>query len=185
MNEYEKTKNNKALKFARSHIEWLKVNSAKYSANASWGVNFKLAIDKNLEYPSETGYSTVTPYILEALVKYTQLTKDKQYITLIESIYRFIDEDLKIMYSTENEEAKSYGPLRDRIVTNSNSYTMYSYALMLDFTMETNYTKQKILKLYNFISNQQKEDGSWLYEPFSKQSFIDCFHTCFILKNII
>jgi len=44
--------------------------------------------------------------------------------------------------------------------------------------------KEKIAKLYAFIRDQQRVDGSWLYSP-DGNSFIDCFHSCIVLKNLI
>ena len=38
--------------------------------------------------------------------------------------------------------------------------------------------------MFQFIISVQNEDGSWLYAPHDDNSFIDCFHSCFVLKNI-
>ena len=37
-------------------------------------------------------------------------------------------------------------------------------------------------RLLQFVRDCQKANGSWLYEPLNKKSFIDGFHTCFALK---
>ena len=39
--------------------------------------------------------------------------------------------------------------------------------------------------MYSFVKNVQNKDGSWLYAPKDDKSFIDWFHSCFVLKNII
>jgi hypothetical protein len=41
------------------------------------------------------------------------------------------------------------------------------------------------LKLYRFILENQQTDGSWFYSPDDKNSFIDCFHSCIIIKNLL
>jgi len=37
--------------------------------------------------------------------------------------------------------------------------------------------------MYNFLQDQQHANGSWDYSP-AQRPFIDCFHSCFVLKNI-
>ena len=63
---------------------------------------------------------------------------------------------------------------------------MYAYSILLSYLPEKqDHIKTKIVKLYKFIENKQLENGSWYYIPDNKDSFIDCFHSCFILKNIL
>ena len=52
---------------------------------------------------------------------------------------------------------------------------------------EQNKTLSKINRLYQFLCNGQNDDGSWYYytDKTYLGNFIDCFHSCFILKNII
>lgn len=100
-------------------------------------------------------------------------------------VFEFLENDIQIMYEDDLSMATSYGPSNDRIVTNSASYTMYSYAILSKYINNKEEINSKINKLYKFISKHQNEDGSWLYEPLSNNSFVDCFHSCFVLKNII
>jgi hypothetical protein len=90
------------------------------------------------------------------------------------------------MKETEDMLILSYGVEKDRIVTNANSYSMYMYALLIDFLPEQEeYIKGKIKKLYNFIISVQQDNGSWLYSPYDDDTFIDCFHSAIVVKNII
>jgi len=41
-----------------------------------------------------------------------------------------------------------------------------------------------MVKLFHFIKQHQNTDGSWYYEPNTSSPFIDCFHSCFVLKNL-
>jgi hypothetical protein len=81
--------------------------------------------------------------------------------------------------------ATSYGPFVDRIVINAVSYTMYSLALALPCLsrQEVPRIEEKIVKLYRYIQKTQRLDGSWMYSP-QGRSFIDCFHSCIVLKNV-
>ena len=86
----------------------------------------------------------------------------------------------------ENDEflAISYGTTHDRVITNAVSYTLFAYTIFSKYIHNTKIEK-KIIKLYNFIKINQLKNGAWFYMPNKKNSFIDCFHTCFILKNLI
>lgn len=173
------------LRGSQLHLDWLIENSCKGYAGLSWGLGFKWAAGEGLDYNENTPFSTHTPYALEAMHTYIQITNDITYIKHIESIYRFYENDIKLLIEEKNEMATSYGPSRDRLVTNAVSYTMYAYAIFLDyFPDKEDAIKEKIGKLYNFIRNRQRNDGSWLYSPNDENSFIDCFHSCFVVKNI-
>ena len=89
------------------------------------------------------------------------------------------------MAEDRDSMATSYGPFMDRIVINAVSYTMYSLALALPYVSRQlrQRIEEKIGKLYRYIQKAQRPDGSWLYSP-QGRSFIDCFHSCIVLKNV-
>jgi hypothetical protein len=185
LNIYEVNNEKEFLRVAKLHIDWLIENTCKGYAGLCWGLGFKWAAGDDLDYNENTPFSTHTPYVLEALDKYIDLAADTTYTAAIESVFNFFEKDIKIMFEDETAMATSYGPAKDRLVTNAVSYTMYAYAIFLKHLPEKSaLIKEKILKLYSFVESKQLPDGSWLYEPDSQDSFIDCFHSCFVLKNI-
>jgi len=184
LNKLKKTKNKKYLEKINKNIDWLLNNYSKKYKGLSWGTGFKIVISSNVVYDEQTPFTTNTPYILEAFDLYYNETKSEFIVDKIKKIYEFYEKEVIIIENNENYMITSYGPFNDRIVTNSVSYTMYSYSIFYKYLDEKEYIKNKIIKLYNFIKHIQKSDGSWLYAPFDSNTFIDCFHTCFILKNI-
>src|SRR4029079_9812320 len=52
----------------------------------------------------------------------------------------------------------------------------------LDFS-EDRYRRQAEKNLY-FVIESQNEDGSWYYAMDGKRSFVDHFHTCFVMKAL-
>jgi len=66
------------------------------------------------------------------------------------------------------------------------TYTLYAYSLLLPFAARQRSLgiRRKIGKLCRYVLRQQRPDGSWLYSPHGR-SFIDCFHTCIVLKNLV
>lgn len=185
LNRYSSTKNTENLKYAKSHIDWLIDHHCKDYSGLCWGLGFKWAADEGLDYDENTPFTTHTPYVLEAIHKYVQISGDLSYVSHIRSIYRYYESDVQVLFEDENSLGTSYGPSKDRLVTNAVSYTLYAYSILLQYIPENRESiKSKIHKLYNFIIKKQLQDGSWLYEPENNKSFIDCFHSCFILKNI-
>ncbi len=173
------------LEYAKKHIDWLLEHSCKGYSGYCWGLNYDWVYSAEKTYNSNMPFSTHTPYPLEAMVRYFQLTNDKTLIAPIESVFNFFEKDIKIMVDESNMLALSYGVERDRVATNATSYGIYCYSLLLEFFPEKEeYIKDKINRLYTFLVEMQQEDGSWLYSPYDENTFIDTFHSAFIMKNI-
>jgi len=137
-------------------------------------------------YDSNMPLTTMTQYPLEAFVRYTDIAGDDQFVPIIKGICRFLEQDIKVMDETPEYLVTSYAAFRDRRVINAVSYVMFSYCLALPYldSVERARVEEKIRKLYAYIASNQKADGSWLYSP-EGHSFIDCYHSCIVLKNII
>jgi hypothetical protein len=186
LNMYKQEKNLRYMEYAKKHIDWLLDNASKGYSGYCWGMNYDWVYTATETYDKNTPFSTHTPYPLEALVQYYNITKDETVLEAIKSVFLFLENDIKVMKETEDMLTLSYGVEKDRIVTNANSYSMYMYALLIDFLPEQEeYIKGKIKKLYNFIISVQQDNGSWLYSPYDDDTFIDCFHSAIVVKNII
>ncbi len=185
LNLYKKEKNDDYLKYAKIHIDWLLNNSSSGYSGYCWGTGFEIVISDTLIYDKNVPFSTNTPYILEALFNYYQITNDDEILNVLKSVYQFYEKDLLVLEEDEQLLITSYGPFKDRVVTNAVSYTMFAYSIFYQFMEDKAYIEKKIRKMYQFILSVQQADGSWFYAPYDKDSFIDCFHTVFVLKNII
>ncbi len=183
---YDLNHQEKYLNLAKEHIDWLLRNYCKGYRGLGWGLGFAWPVSCGLAYDANTPLSTATPYALEALVDYSIRTRSNEFLPSIAKVYDFFECDIRIIRESESTIATSYGPTRDRVVTNAVSYAMYSYCMLLPFVSATEklQVETKIIKLYNFVISQQSEDGSWLYSP-EGNSFIDCFHSCIVIKNLI
>ncbi len=183
LNLYKSTGNQKHLSYAKKHIDWLLKNHSSGYSGLCWGTGFKIVVSDKLVYDENTPFTTNTPYALEALDEYYQLTKDPEVLKGIHKVFDFYEKDIPIMEENEEILVTAYGPFKDRVVINAVSYTMYAYSIFYRYFDESVYLANKISKMYQFIKNNQNEDGSWFYD-FDANSFIDCFHSCFVLKNI-
>lgn len=186
LNLYKKEPKYKYLSHAKKHIDWLLENRCQGYSGYCWGMNYDWVYTATETYDKNTPFSTHTPYPLEAMIEYYKITKDKDLLEPIKSVFLFLEKDIQVMMETDERLALSYGVEKDRIVANANAYSMYMYALLLHFVPEQkDYIENKIQKLYAFLSSVQRSNGSWLYAPYDRDTFIDCFHSAFVLKNII
>ncbi len=186
LNEHQISNSKELLDWSLIHLQWLKTNTSKGYSGACWGLGFKWAAFKNVIYDENAPHATHTPYALEAFHRYTQITGDTQYVGLIKSCYQFYEKDLCVLYEDKHMLAISYGPQKDKIVTNVASYSLFVYTIFLYyFPDQRDYILNKINKFYRFLCVNQHMDGSWHYSQPENESFIDCFHSCFIIKNLL
>jgi hypothetical protein len=178
--------NGRYLEFAARHLRWLVAHSCKGYSGPCWGLGFPHAVSASIVYDANTPFSTITPYVLEAFLAYREARREPWLDPVICGILEFFDRDLRVMEEDDEALATSYGPWQDRIVINAVAYTLYAYALLLPYASERRRPdlERKIGKLYRYIVRHQRSDGSWLYSP-QGRSFVDCFHTCIVLKNLI
>ena len=186
LNLYRRTPQADLIVAAVVHLNWLAAHSCSGYSGPCWGLDFEYPVSRTVEYDSNTPLSTMTPYALEAFVRYAALTGDERFDNVIRGVFRFLECDLHIMKESDEYLATSYAARRDRIVVNAVSYTMYSYAMLLPYLTGEKRTaaEAKLQKLYAYVCSTQRRDGSWFYSPEGK-SFIDCFHSCIVLKNIV
>lgn len=83
---YQNSKVNDWLIIAKRHLDWLMTNKAEFSEHYSWGINFKLSIKKDLVYPANVGFTTITPYALEAFDIYYQITQDESILPVFQGV---------------------------------------------------------------------------------------------------
>jgi hypothetical protein len=153
-----------------------------------WGLPFDW-YSKNGVYAAHTPYITNTPYVIEALLTMAKYSPRKaDCMAMFHSTWGFL-ESLNVMFTDDRNLALSYAPVSEpRIVINANSYAAHSYVLhACNGKPEIKeIARDKAIKITHWILEQQNPNGSWLYYADNKHgNFIDCFHSCFILKNLL
>jgi len=187
LNLYELNSDDKYLEQSRDSVAWLMKNRCPGYHGACWGLNIPW-MTKTGFLSASTPFITNTPYCVEALLKYADLTNDQQVRAVALSSLDFMENDLKVLLDGQDKLALSYGPgYESRIVINANSYAMMMYAMLAERMKEKReLLLDKATRIFNYIKSRQNSDGSWYYyDDKSRGNFIDCFHSCFILKNLI
>ncbi len=175
---------------ATTLLESLKMTSTDPSgANGwSWGLGFPW-MSKNGLYGPELPFITHTPYVMEALLdlEATECVRESA-ACMFHSTWDFL-QSLQVMHDSNNQLALSYAPVDEpRIVVNANSYAAFAYALHMtkgrsDIGLVA---EERLSRLIAWVINQQRDDGSWYYYADDDPgNFIDCFHSCFVIKNLI
>jgi len=172
---------------ALAHLRAL-ASSKDEQFGLSWGLGFPW-MSKNGLYDEDTPFVTHAPYCLEALLHLAQTSNDPEFSAEALADFRrtrpFFDA-LKVMYDNEGRLALSYAPVDEpRIVVNANAYAAYSYAMFASTDDDAD-ARDRVARLLRWVLAEQCENGSWYYyadrEP---GNFIDGFHSCFVLKNLI
>ena len=172
------------LEQAEKNLEWLLEHCGKSESGVGWGVLIPRTISARIYYPADMTFSTITPYVLEAFFLYSQTTRSRKYVWVMEKLFHYFIRDIKVLFEDEQMLATSYSTVPDRIVVNAVSYCLYARVLLSKIFPERK-AVLKIEKLHNFVKSAQSNNGAWLYHYRDLHSFIDCFHSCFILKNLI
>ncbi len=156
----------------------------------AWGLGFPW-MSKNGLYDQNMPFITHTPYALEALLKIIAESRDEEVKQEAQQYFfaslKFLD-SLKIMWQDENSLALSYAPIDEpRIVVNANSYAAFCYALhSVHGTGDAKAYAKRSEKLVSWVLAQQQDNGCWYYYADNEAgNFIDGFHSCFVLKNLI
>jgi hypothetical protein len=175
------------LALAEASAGWLLENNSPGYHGACWGLNFPW-ITKGGYYPPTTPFITHTPYCVEALFHCFDATGRQKYYDAAVSSLDFLEFDLKVIYRDGERIAMGYGPGDEtRVVVNANSYAAMLYALLATRIPERREPLlAKAAQLKNFVTAAQNPDGSWFYySDDGPGNFIDCFHSCFVLKNLV
>jgi hypothetical protein len=184
LNLFKKDQNPVYLQEARSVADALLQSSIDGYSGHCWGYPFNWMTTRGL-WTSGIPLITTTGYCFEGFLELYKATNEEKYLDIARSIFDFTLNDLKDSEIEENVSSCSYSPIDTSQIINANAYR--SMVLVTGgklFQNEKAVCKAK--KNINFILKFQQEDGSWLYAVNDERDhFIDNFHTCFVLKNLI
>lgn len=156
---------------------------------AGWGYPF--------DWMTESGWIkrftpliTTTPYVYEAHAALFDLTEDQNLLETMQAIARHVANDYFDVEVGPDTFACSYIPsdklagVQLRNVVNASAYRAFMLTDAAARFSNDHYRKIAQGNL-NYVLSAQRGDGSWLYATNGPDSFIDHFHTCFVLKNLI
>jgi len=144
-------------------------------SGACWGYNFDW---QNRNFFAPRGTPTIVPTVFAARALMEAGIHDDA-----RSVCEFIIKDLPRTVDTETEVCFSYAPNTNTRIFNASLLAAEVLASVGNQTGE-----QELLDLAvratRYVVNNQQPDGSWLYGTNPKQSWIDNFHTAYILFSL-
>ena len=151
-------------------------------SGAAWGYNFDWQ-SRNFFAPRNTATIVPTAFAGRAFLEAARALNNKDYLDQARSICDFIIADLPRTFETSKEICFSYAPHTSTQIFNASLLAAEILAGVNAFTRE-----KELLELAEratrFVVNYQRRDGSWAYGAAPAQSWIDNFHTAYVLSSL-
>jgi hypothetical protein len=180
---YRRLKTSEAAAQARDILaELLGMRLNGYSG-AAWGYNFDWQ-SRNFFAPRGTPTIVPTAFAARALIEAAHEFEDEEYLTTARSVCDFIVNDLRRTEETEAELCFSYSPESDTTIYNASLLAAEVLASVSAITGERELCSAAE-RAARYVINHQREDGSWSYGTATSQSWVDNFHTAFVLFSLI
>jgi hypothetical protein len=184
LNLYAITRDETYLASAENRARGLLDLSIPGYSGHCWGYPFDWQNNRGL-WKRNTPFITSTPYCFEAFLGVADATGAQEHLDVAASIARFVARDLRDSATSAQASAGSYSPNDETQVINASAYRAF---VLFEAWRRFQVDEYRDMAHGNlkFILDSQREDGSWLYALESPaEGFIDHFHTCFVLKNLL
>lgn len=173
---YRRVKTEAAREQVHSFLSGLLSMKLDGYSGACWGYNFDWQ-SRNFFAPRDTPTIVPTAFAARALIEAGQDLEDCQDLQdVARSVCDFILKDLPRSVDNERELCFSYAPGSDTKIFNASLLAAEVLASVGLFEPAQRATR--------FVVNNQQPDGSWFYGTDSKQSWIDNFHTAYVLFSL-
>ncbi len=179
LNLWEVTGRREYLKQAEALVEPLLRMAAGEARGLGWGFKHNWATVQGV-IPADTPCNTQTAYAYDLFAKLLKATGNHVYLEYLASIAAHVANDFPEWHEGEALVC-AYSTIDKRKVVNANSYRM---VMLLDagIRFENQGYLDKGIATLRYVLAMQNADGSWPYSE--DQSFVDTYHTCFVLKNL-
>ena len=176
---YEYLKDEKDLEKINNLIEMLLPLIPQGFKGACWGYDF----------PWEARYASIPAYqptivatgiITHALFEAYRITKIPKAKELVLSSVSFVIGNLNRSIEEDHSFCFSYSPFDQEKVINASmkAVRLLAEAFALDNTCNHKATADQAVK---WVINQQQKDGSWIYSKSKTGTWIDNYHTAYVL----
>ena len=181
---YKSTKKRQYLEKGKNFLSSLKRTRCQGYQYYCWGYPFDWETCRGT-FKAGTPLITSTPYVYEAFKALYEIDHDNQWLEIMNSIADHALHEIREVEIAPGIRTCSYSPIDQRRVVNANAYRAFLLAEAAQQFSKDEYWNIGEKNL-NFVLQSQQPDGSWLYAmEDGRDCFIDHFHTCFVLKNLV
>jgi len=128
---------------------------------------------------------TTVPYVYEAFREVWRIDRKDEWLRVMKSVAQHALEDYRDFETSASASTCSYTPDPEQSVgvVNANAYRAFLLTRAAEDFSDEAFGKVAQRNL-NFVIECQNSDGSWYYANDGKRTFVDHFHTCFVLKAL-
>jgi len=165
-------------------LEVLKETRSPGFDDYCWGYPFNWETKRGTMW-KQTPLITTVPYVYEAFREVYQIDGDNKWREIMLSIARHAVKDYPDYETSPNASTCAYKPGSENSsgVVNASAYRSFLLtSASVDFS-DDSFRKIADRNL-NFVLQCQNADGSWPYSTDEDRTFVDHFHTCFVLKAL-
>lgn len=151
-------------------------------SGAAWGYNFDW---QSRVFFAPRGTPTIVPtaFAVRALTEAAQAFSDEAYLKIARSTCDFILKDLPRSEDTPTEICFSYAPGTETRIYNASLLAGETLSSVGSLTGEKDLCDIGV-RAARYVVKKQREDGSWSYGAEPNQSWVDNFHTAFLLSSL-
>lgn len=152
-------------------------------ANFCWGYPFNW-VTKGGAIAEGTPLITTTPYAWEAFLQLYRLDRSERWHKILRSIAEHVHADYRDVEMFPGAYSCGYTPLDQTAgVVNASAYRAFVLTGAAKLFPSAGFSRKAEGNL-NLVIRAQKPDGSWPYAIGNGNTFVDHFHTCFVLKAL-
>ena len=151
-------------------------------SGAAWGYNFDWQ-SRNFFAPRGTPTIVPTAFAARTFIEAAREFNDDEYLKTACSVCDFILTDLPRTVETDTEICFSYAPDTNTRIFNA---SLLAAEVLADVGKLTNRADMcfEAERAARYVVNQQQPDGPWTYGTEPNQSWIDNFHTAYIVFSL-
>ena len=151
-------------------------------SGAAWGYNFDWQ-SRNFFAPRGTPTIVPTAFAARAFIEAARELNEEEYVKTACSVCDFILTDLPRTVETDTEICFSYAPDTNTRIFNA---SLLAAEVLADVGELTHRPAMcfDAERAARYVVNQQQPDGSWTYGTEPNQSWIDNFHTAYVLFSL-
>jgi hypothetical protein len=182
---YRRVKTGDAEQQTRNLLSMLLSMKVDGFSGAAWGYNFDWQ-SRNFFAPRGTPTIVPTAFAARALIEAAREFNDDEYLNIARSVCDFILEHLPRTVETDTELCFSYAPDTNTRIFNASllaAEVLAEVGKLSDLTGDAA-LRHDAERAARYVINQQQPDGSWTYGTDPNQSWIDNFHTAYILFSL-
>lgn len=179
---YRRSKSAEAELQTRNLLAMLLSMKTEGPSGAAWGYNFDWQ-SRNFFAPRGTPTVVPTAFAARAFIEAAREFDDNEYLNTARSVCDFILHDLPRTVDTDTALCFSYAPNTDTRIFNASLLAAEVLAEVGALTNDAALSHEAE-RAARYVVHQQQPDGSWTYGSDPNQSWIDNFHTAYILFSL-